>query len=293
MSLQSSNNNTAEVAYITDKGFGYVPDIPDFRDQYYSVTSPAIDPSELPPKVDLRTSTTFLSFPILDQGQLGSCTANAIGAAITYAMSKQGKVAVDNITMGMKPPGNPSQPTGFFSPSRLFIYYNERVMEHSVNSDAGAMLRDGIKSVNRQGAPKETTWPYIIQQFATKPSVNAYKEAMNYQALQYRRLDHLDINQLKQCIYQGFPFVFGFTVYSSFMSRAVAQTGIVPMPQQSERLMGGHAVLAVGYDDEKKVFIVRNSWGDKWGDHGYFYIPYDYITHADLAADFWTITMME
>src|SRR3954469_9285728 len=166
-------------------------------------------------------------------------------------------------------------------------------MENSVDSDAGAMIRDGIKSVNKDGACKETTWPYIIQQFATKPSGPAYKEAQNYQAIQYRRLDNTDITQLKSCLYQGFPFVFGFSVYQSFMSQGVARTGLMPMPSKRERLLGGHAVLAVGYDDSKQVFIVRNSWGPNWGDKGYFYMPYKYITNDDLAADFWTITMME
>jgi C1A family cysteine protease len=284
-------SSAEEQEYITDKGFGYVPDVPDFRDKYYQLTGPVLPPEQIPPKKDLR-ETGFFNFPVLDQGNLGSCTANAISAAITYTMLKQGKTTVQNIDMGMKPPG-PTNPTGYFSPSRLFIYYNERVMEHSVNSDAGAMLRDGIKSVNKQGACKESTWPYIIQQFTMKPSAQAYQEAMNYQAIQYSRLINTDINQLKQCIVQGFPFVFGFSVYQSFMSRNVANTGIVPMPNKTERLLGGHAVLAVGYDDAKKVFIVRNSWGDRWGDKGYFYMPYAYITNADLAADFWTITMME
>jgi C1A family cysteine protease len=288
----SSTTSSDEYIKIDNKGFGYIPDTPDFRDIYYSVTAPQLPPEEIPPKKDLRTETNFLNFPILDQGQLGSCTANAIGAAITYTMLKQGKTTVQSIDMGMKPPG-PTAPNGFFSPSRLFIYYNERVMENSVNSDAGAMIRDGIKSVNRKGTPKETTWPYIISQFTTKPSSEAYKEALNHQALQYRRLDNTDLNQLKQCIAQGFPFVFGFAVYQSFMSSSVATTGIVNMPSKQERLMGGHAVLAVGYDSDKRVFIVRNSWGDRWGDHGYFYIPFDYLTNPDLAADFWTITMME
>jgi len=257
----------------SSKGFGWVPDVPDFRDQYYQV-SPALIETGVPPSVDLRTTPELQQSPVLDQGQLGSCTANSIATALTYALLKQ------------------KQP--LFQPSRLFIYYNERAMEGSIHSDAGAMLRDGIKSVNRQGACKEVpTWPYDIYKFATKPPAKAYNEAGLHQALQYRRLNNTDINQLKACLASGFPFVFGFTVYQSFMTAQVGRTGIVPMPQSHEAVMGGHAVLAVGYDDSKQVFIVRNSWGDHWGDKGYFYIPYQYLTNTDLAVDFWTITMVE
>lgn len=276
-----------------DKGFGWIPDTPDFRDQYFMLSPELVGGKALPPKKDLRTETNYLNFPILDQGNLGSCTANCISAAITYAMSKQGKVVAQAMQMGISPDTKPNEAQGYFSPSRLFIYYNERVMINTVNTDSGAVLRDGIKSMNKQGACKEATWPYIIQQFTKKPSGESYKEALDYQAVQYRRLDNTDINQLKGCLVQGYPFVFGFSVYQSFMTQQVAQTGIMPMPSKKERLLGGHAVLGVGYDDSKQCIIVRNSWGQDWGDKGYFYMPYKYITNEDLATDFWTITMME
>lgn len=267
-------SSSSQSGIPSTKGLGWIPDVPDFRDQYYQV-SPDLLQTGIPPSVDLRQTTELQQSPVLDQGQLGSCTANCIATALTYTMLKQKQ-----------------QP--LFSPSRLFIYYNERSMEGSVQSDAGAMIRDGIKSVNRQGACKEVpTWPYNIYKFANKPPNNAYNEAKLHQALQYRRLNNSDINQLKACLASGYPFVFGFTVYQSFMTAQVGRTGIVPMPQPHEAVMGGHAVLAVGYDDTKQVFIVRNSWGDRWGDKGYFYMPYKYITNQDLAVDFWTVTMME
>lgn len=275
-------------------GLGWIPDTPDIRDQYFMV-SPQTLQQQLPPKVDLRTDTQYLNFPILDQGNLGSCTANAISAAMTFAMSKQGKVtSVQDLgTMGSKPPNVNPMAEAYFSPSRLFIYYNERVRINTVNSDSGAVIRDGIKSVNAQGACKETTWPYITQQFTVKPSGNAYKEALDYQAIQYRRIDNSDIYNVKACLVQGYPFVFGFSVYQSFMTQAVATSGMMPMPSRSEKLIGGHAVLGVGYDDAKQVIIVRNSWGPNWGDKGYFYMPYKYVTNQDLSTDYWTITMME
>lgn len=272
--------------HVNNKGLGWVPDVPDARDHMFSITKPEFLTGPLPTRIDLREQQALSGFPILDQGELGSCTANAISAAMTYATLKQGGVkSIGQVTMG---DGNT------FFPSRLFIYYNERVMEGSVSSDAGAMIRDGIKSVNQQGACKEATWPYIISQFTTKPSDIAFSEAEQHQALLYRRLNNRDINQLKGCIAQGFPFVFGFAVFNSFMSQTVAKTGVMPMPNLArEQMIGGHAVLGCGYDDSKQAVIVRNSWGDAWGDKGYFYMPYRFITTTSYCDDFWTITLME
>jgi C1A family cysteine protease len=265
------------------RGFGWLPDIPDMRDYKFSITKPELLAGQpLPAKIDLRTSES-MQFDILDQGQLGSCTANAIAAAMTFATHKQGKTTVQHLTMGG---------SQYFTPSRLFIYYNERAMEGTINSDAGAMIRDGIKSVNTQGACKEATWPYNIPAFTEKPIPLAFDEATKYQALQYRRLNNTDVNQLKGCLAQGFPFVFGFSVYQSFYNISPTNA-VVPMPSSKDKMIGGHAVLAVGYDDNKRLFIVRNSWGDTWGDKGYFYMPYSYITNHNLADDFWTITLME
>jgi C1A family cysteine protease len=211
--------------------------------------------------------------PVYDQGQLGSCTANAIAGAIQFNRRKQ----------KLKPD---------FVPSRLFIYYNERVMEHSVQSDNGAQIRDGIKSVAKQGDCPETDWPYDPSKFATKPSATAYKDALKYQALQYQRVPQV-LNQLKGCLASGYPFVFGFSVYDAFESDVVAKTGVLTMPGPKEKLLGGHAVLAVGYDDTKQVFIVRNSWGSSWGIKGYFTMPYAYLTDSNLADDIWTIRLIE
>jgi C1A family cysteine protease len=98
---------------------------------------------------------------------------------------------------------------------------------------------------------------------------------------------------MKACLATGFPFIFGFSVYESFMSQQVANTGNVPMPHNGEAMEGGHAVMAAGYDDERRVFIVRNSWGENWGDAGYCYMPYSYLVDQDIAADLWTIRLVE
>ena len=213
--------------------------------------------------IDLRPTCS----PVENQGNLGSCTGNALAGAIEFLERK------DNVP--------------FVDASRLFIYYNERALEGTVKSDAGAMIRDGIKTLKKQGVCSEIRWPYIISKFAVKPSAACYKEALKRQITSYHRI--LTLDEMRTCLAEGFPFVFGFTVYESFESQEVARTGIVQMPQPNERSLGGHAVLAVGYDDEQKRFIVRNSWGTDWGQKGYFTIPYEYLSNRNLADDFWTI----
>lgn len=247
--------------------YGWRPDLPDQRDLVYAAPHAVV--KKLPAKVDLRK----LCPPVYDQGELGSCTANAIGAAFEFGLMKQNKASD-------------------FTPSRLFIYYNERVMEHTVKIDNGAEIRDGIKSVNKEGVCPEKMLPYDITKFAVKPGTACYKEALKHQALSYQRVTR-KIEQMKGCLADGFPFVFGFTVYDSFESDAVAKTGILNMPKKKEGVAGGHAVVAVGYNDTSKRFIVRNSWGTDWGLEGYFTMPYDYLTEANLSDDFWTIRIVE
>jgi C1A family cysteine protease len=249
----------------SNKKYGWVPDLPDHRDLLYAAPPAAL--LALPSKVDLTSKCP----PVYDQGQLGSCTGNAIGGAIQFEQMKQ---SVPN-----------------FTPSRLFIYYNERVMEGTVNSDSGAQIRDGIKSVAKQGACPETMWPYLIPKFATKPTQNCFVQAAKHKVSLYQRLNPIP-SQLKGCLASGYPFVFGFTVYESFESPAVAKSGKVPMPGPTEAVAGGHAVMAVGYDESKQCFIVRNSWGPAWGMKGYFTMPYAYLTNPNLADDFWTIRLV-
>src|SRR5439155_1022234 len=120
---------------------------------------------------------------------------------------------------------------------------------------------------------------------AEKPTGTCYKDALNNRATTYSRVVQ-NLDQMRGCLAAGYPFVFGFTVYSSFESQQVAETGVVPMPEPTEKVMGGHAVLAVGYDDDAKTFIVRNSWAAGWGQNGYFTMPYAYLTTRGLSSDF-------
>ncbi len=241
--------------------YGWVPDIPDNRDFMFRKVYRI--PAKLPRSVDLRPQCSKVE----DQGQLGSCTANALAGATEFLLIKDKKPYADL--------------------SRLFIYYNERVIEHTVNQDSGAMIRDGIKTLAKQGVCPEKLWPYDIKKFTKKPTPTCYKQALQYEITSYQRIDTID--EMRSCLADGFPFVFGFTVYDSFESQQVAKTGVVPMPKPGENVMGGHAVLGVGYNDAQKRFIVRNSWGEGWGMKGYFTIPYNYLSNRNLSDDFWTI----
>jgi len=246
--------------------YGWVPDLPDQRDHFYA-TLPEVM-TTLPSSVDLRPHCP----PVYDQGQLGSCTANAIAAAMQFDEMKQ---KFQNL----------------FVPSRLFIYYNERAIEGHVNTDSGAQIRDGIKSVSKLGDCPETLWPYDITKFTQKPPKACYDQAKKYKAVSYQRLIQ-DLNQFKGCLASGYPFVFGFTVYEGFESQQVAKSGHATMPLPGEKVIGGHAVVAVGYDDSNQWFIVRNSWGPSWGMGGYFTMPYAYLDSNNLSSDFWTIRVI-
>ena len=161
-----------------------------------------------------------------------------------------------------------------------------------MNTDNGAEIRDGIKSVNKQGVCPEKMLPYNIYRFADKPSAACYKAALNHQVLSYHRVQRT-LEQMRGCLAEGFPFVFGFTVYDSFESKTVEKTGKLNMPKKNETIVGGHAVLAVGYNNTAKRFIVRNSWGSDWGLKGYFTMPFEYLTEENLSDDFWTIRVVE
>jgi len=220
---------------------------------------------KLPSTVDLRSKIGIM----YDQGQLGSCTANAL----CYSF-------VLNDTSG-------------FKPSRLFLYYNERALDNSIPDDAGSTLTQGIKALIKYGVSSETLWPYDISKFTTRPLTSAYTEALNHQVISASRVLQSSAS-MKGCLYSGQPFVVGILVYSSFESQTVARTGYVPMPNTlREQVLGGHAIICVGYNDAKKVWIMKNSWGSGWGDKGYFYLPYNYLLSSGLSGDMWKITKVE
>lgn len=246
--------------------YGWQRDLPDFRDLMLKL--PAKTGARLPTSVNLCPQMP----PVYDQGNLGSCTANAVGALVQYERRRQG-FQLD------------------FTPSRLFLYYNERVLEHTVNNDSGAAIRDAIKAMVQWGDCPETEWDYMVDRFTAKPSPQCYSNALKYRALRYERVEQT-LTGLKRVLALGNAIAFGFSVFHSFESEGVAKTGQVSLPSTTESALGGHAVLLVGYDNSHEQFIVRNSWGPDWGMHGYCTMPYAYLTNTHLAADFWTITSM-
>jgi C1A family cysteine protease len=258
--------------------FGWKPDLPDQRDYTFVQLTNNIKSDKLfsfteknlPPFVSLR----YWCSEIEDQKTLGSCVANAVVGLMEFNKIKSG--------LGGKK---------FKHFSRLFNYYNARVFAENVEEDSGAYIRDGIKTAKVVGICLAEDWPYRVEYFKKEPPEKCYQNALQYKFIKYYRLSSL--SDMKISLANGHPFVFGVAIYQSFMTGQVSNTGVVPMPGFNERLLGGHAMLAIGYDDNKKSFLVRNSWGKSWGLKegnlgGYCYIPYDYLSSRDLSDDFWT-----
>ena len=245
----------------SNRKYDYAPDLPDFRD--YAYADHGARAAVVPRQIDLRHGCSAIK----DQGQLGSCTGNSLAGATEFELRRAGR--------------NPSDL------SRLFIYYAERAIEHTTRSDSGAQIRDGIKALATVGVCAESVWPYDIAKFRRKPAKADYTAALANKISKYIRLSTKD--DMLNCLASGFPFVFGFSVYASFEGADVAKTGVVPMPGKSEKLLGGHAVYAVGYDLDTDRVLVANSWGPGWGQGGFFTIPFAYLTDTNLAEDFWCV----
>jgi C1A family cysteine protease len=277
-------------------GMGWLRDLPDFRD--YTPETPAIaplleqtgaskgagSPSTLPAAVDLRM---YFS-PIENQGQLGSCTANAVVGLVEYFERRAFGKHIDA--------------------SRLFLYKVTRDLL-GAKGDTGAYLRSTMGALALFGVPPEQYWPYVISQYEIEPSAFLYSFASNYQALQYYRLDPPGttpkalVDRIKANAAAGLPSCFGFTVYSSISQAAT--TGKIPFPSPGEKVAGGHAIDIAGYDDKLQIkntnaggttttgaFLVRNSWGTSWGAAGWGWLPYEYVL-KQLAVDFWSLIKEE
>jgi C1A family cysteine protease len=216
----------------------------------------------LPASVDL---TNEMYFPVFDQGQLGSCGANAM-SEVNMTESKQSPIVL----------------------SRLFIYYVTRLLMNTVSEDSGVNNRMLCKAAAQYGICLESEFPYDITKFTDVPPAEAFTSALNHRISTFHRLATLD--QIKQCLaLTTQPVLIGINVYESFETPEVAKTGIVPMPKPGEQLLGGHDVAIFGYDDAKQCFKVLNSWGEAWGDKGFFYLPYAYLTSE--AFDYWMVNV--
>jgi C1A family cysteine protease len=248
-------------------------DKPDARDSIYSVKKHELH-AQLPHHVDLRR----LCPRVQDQGDPGTCTAHAVAAAFAFEQRVH-RVRV-------------------ITPSRLFIFYNERALTGQDSVKCVVRLRDALKAVSKRGVCPESLWPYHedARVLRLKPPKHAFTAASSHKLGKYHRIPigHLKpdtfLRHLKYCLADGHPFVFGFTLYEGFESEEVKKSGVMPIPDRKhEKLIGGHAVMAVGYDDRKKAMLIRNSWGTDWGIRGHFWMPYELIKDPTFAHDFWTI----
>jgi C1A family cysteine protease len=202
---------------------------------------------------------------------LNSCSSNAVAAAVEFDLIREKHSRV-------------------IFPSRLFLFYNSRALENRERWDDGVYIRDAVKAVAIHGDCPESLWPYVEKKYATRPPKKCYERALRYRAVKYYRL-HRNLADMQSCLASGYPFVFGFLAHERFGSTA-KKTGVLEMPSPREGVIGSHAVLAVGYEESQRRFIVRNSWGPNFGLKGYFTMPYGYLMKEDLSADFWTIRVV-
>jgi C1A family cysteine protease len=257
-----------------EKGLGWRPDTPDHRDFIYNDRREVMAADSLPDVFSLRSKMP----PVWDQLELGSCVPHGTGALEVAERMKQGGSS--------------------HTPSRLFIYYNGRVLEHTVGEDSGLEVRDGIKTIAQQGAPPETDWAYDISKFTEKPPNKAYTDAVKLEALIYMRvLPGGRGSPIRTPVSKGYPVTFGFTVPDRFESASWnPATQYLPLPKAHEASIGGHCVDVIGWDFSLKrfavpVFEIRNSWGKAWGDAGHFFMDarWLYEPRLDLSSDFWII----
>lgn len=257
-------------------GLGWLPEIVDVRD--YRLDHPEVQPlvaaAPIPSQVDFRAWAS----PVEDQGQLGSCTANAGVGAIEYLERR-------------------AYANKYVNASRLFLYKVTREMAGQTG-DTGAYLRDTMRALAMVGVPPEEYWPYRVNQFDKEPTKLAYALATNYKSLKYFRLDVLGgttastLTNIRAVLATSVPVIFGFAVYKTIGN--VDASGKILYPGPGDKPIGGHAMVMFGYDDTMQIgketgaFIVRNSWGKTWGDKGYGYLPYRYVLDS-LADDFWAI----
>lgn len=277
-----------------NRKYGWLPDRPDKRDKLYAAIQPAA--ISLPPEVDLRK----LASPVEDQGKLSSCVGNACAGALEILENKNhpGGTLAPKLTFWQKVgcalkikktgcTGPNPNPTDFIfqDVSRLFIYYNARVKDGLEKRDGGAYIRSALKSLNAQGYCWEKDWDYNYSKVNARPSEFCYSDAIKRPITEYARL--VTTNEMLTCLAEGYPFVLGITLFSSFMSDEAKSSGIINMPKTTESTMGGHAICCVGYNQNNERFLMRNSWGPWWGMNGYFTIPFDYV--AGYGSDIWTI----
>lgn len=276
---------------MNNLSLGWIPDVPDIRDITVSDVKNELprtldvtpNPSDLPKVVDNRKWCSNIE----DQGNLGSCTANSIVSLFEYMENKAGNKHVDG--------------------SRLFVYYNSRKYAgFPVSQDTGSYIRSSVKAVVMDGICEENIWQYDVSKFSVEPSKLAYSNAQRFRGTKYIRLDdRLEglVDRIKSFVNNGYAVTFGFSVYDCVQDIS-SKVPVLPFPSKGEKLQGGHAVTIVGYDSEapsrnyrngyetKGAMLCQNSWSERWGQRGFFYIPFEYFT-SQLAMDVWSITSID
>jgi len=245
--------------------YGWVKDNRDNRDVV--LRTPRVEDKKLPEKVDIRDKCP----KITDQGKLGSCVAHGVATAISVNLKTNGFEG--------------------FNPSKLFLYYNGRILEGTVEIDAGMQIRNCVKGANRFGVCDENLWPYLEEKFNVFPNKVSFETAKKNRPFVYNRVIQ-EGQSIKEFLAHNIPIVCGMVVYDTLESGEASKTGVVHLPEPKEKSLGGHCIVLVGYDDTTKFFICRNSWGESWGDNGYFYLPYDYVLNPRLAMDFWSVRVI-
>jgi C1A family cysteine protease len=249
------------------KGLGRKIDTPDKRDLHLPRTVHLGVGAPLPNSVDVFAGLTL---PVYDQGDLGSCTANAGVLYRRYLAQKFSKYSAPDRDL-----------------SRLFLYYQERVLDGDAQDDDGAQARDAFRVLAHTGVCSEEDDPYVAADFASPVWNDTPKEvtaAAEYKIGAYHRIP--DVNAARSVLASGYPVLLGFTAYTSFED--IGNEGVMPMPTMSEPVIGGHAVVIRGYDDAREVFLVQNSWGAGWGAGGCFWMPYAFLQDTTLSEpDMW------
>jgi C1A family cysteine protease len=263
MALKTNLNNLKNVDNVILLKGGYVKDKLDPRDYVYKINK-NIAQVKLPQKFTLNKTMP----PVLDQDAIGSCVSNAVCNALGFLNLKMNK------SVNLK--------------SRLFNYYNTRVLEGNTDVDSGCQIRNAIKVCNKIGSCYEVTWPYEITQFNHKPSDSTYTEAKKHKLTVYQRVAQ-NRNAIKACLISGFPIIIGFLCYNTLFNPSVERTGDILSPTRRDYPIGGHCVLITGYNDLTQRYEIMNSWGTEWGKDGYGTIPYTYIENPKYAFDFWQI----
>lgn len=274
--IKSDESNKAQI----QSKLGYVKDVPDSRDYIYEpmplkqVVKPRFrqnpQPRFRPVAPPVKSSLQSTLAPVLDQGNLGSCVSNAVSNTMKCIDIKN----------------NRSNRVGLYS--RLFNYYNTRILENSVFNDDGCQIRNAVKVINKIGSTDEIIWPYTISKFRDKPTQTAYSDAVTKKITKYRRVNQTRTD-IKSCINSGYPVIIGFLCFSSMFTLNAFNTGNIPMPKRGEQIYGGHCVIIVGYNDATQTYDFQNSWGTSWGNQGFGTIPYAFIENPNYATDFWMV----